>query len=152
MTRSRFVAIGLLVTALSLPLAAGCSGGYRVVRSAADVDLAPGAIALVHEAPDDPHEAAFATAFTDALRAELPPAFVLGDASVARYRLHVREVRVGAVGEGVRGQARLALLDETGTALDVVDVEAADDDASRAGSRAAAHFARFLRERRQHVW
>lgn len=149
MARPTFLASLACIVLLAV---SGCAGGYRVVRSTADVDLAPGAIALVHEAPDDAHEAAFASAFTDTLDDVLPPAFVLGEQSTARYRLHVRDMRVGSTGDGVRGVARLALLDATGSAVDVVDVEATDADASRAGVRAAEHFGRFLRERRQHAW
>lgn len=147
-TRTFLVALA----SMTLTCMLGCTGGYRVVRTAADVDLGPGRIALVQEAVDDADEAAFASAFAGALDDTLPARFDVGERATARYHLHVRDVQVGDADEGVRARARLALLEADGDPLDVVLVEAVEEDATRAGARAAEHFGRFLSERRQNGW
>lgn len=128
----------------------GCTNGYRVVRSAANVEVLPGSIAVVHEETSDAHTSDFARGFSDELARALP-AYQVVPTGPARYRLHVQDVAVRPNDTEMHGEARLALLDEDGDLIDLVQVSAVEPDATQAGAAAARHFARFLGERR-HEW
>lgn len=145
---SRFFAAVVLALALATT---ACSSGFQVVRTAANVDVVPGSIAVVHEAAPTESHAAFARGFSDELARALPE-YAIVPSGPSRYTLHVRDVALRAGDDETRGQARLALRDDTGELIDLLDVSATDASPAQTGASAARHFARFLAEREHHDW
>ncbi len=136
----------------SLALAASaCSNGFHVVRTAANVDVVPGSIAVLHEPAPTENHAAFAQGFSDEL-ARILPEYTIVQPGASRYRLHVRDVELRAGTDQTQGQARLALRDQDGELIDLVEVRATGPDATETGETAARQFARFLAEREHHDW